>query len=136
MDFESEEVRAEREVRAWVATHGIQNLSVGRMVQHFREHTTLRVRMGKKRVLALLRKQLGLRYSKYRVQRIGTTLTELAERRYHVARLLTHLLHESRVVVAVDESAIQVDMHFSKQWQPRPQKATSSTRATLSTTHA
>ncbi len=64
VDLESMEVRAEREIRAWVAHHGIQNLSAGRLVQHFKDHTTLRVRMGRKRVLGLLHK-LGLRYGKY-----------------------------------------------------------------------
>ncbi len=76
------------------------------LIRHFNEHPEFGVRLPKHRLRSFLHERLNLKYGRYVPQRIGSTADALAERRYYVAWLLTHMIKEDWVVIAVDESAI------------------------------
>ncbi len=79
--------------------------------------------LGVKRLRTVLRERLDLVYGRYRVRRVLSLPAELAERKFYVAWLLAQAMSEGWMVVALDESALQLDMHHTHQWQPRSERA-------------
>ncbi len=106
-----------------MSQHGIQNLSAGRLHAHFQERPDLGVRLGLKRLRKVMSERLDLVYGRYRPQRMGARASDLAERRYYVALLLAQAMSDGWMVVALDESALRLDMHRTCQWQPRAERA-------------